>query len=253
MNRRTRHAALGTCAVLAVLAAVLLRGTADTAPAPTAPGSTPPRTAQPAGPAGEPAGGLAAQAYGGLGAVDLGVARAQLAALTIAPEDTTNPYDRDAWGQRWAGHGDSCDTREVVLRMQGTGWVNGPSCRPSCPATGPACWTSIYDDVAVHDPAQLQIDHLVPVAEANRSGTRAWTPAQRRAYYQDINLLIAVTASSNTSKSDGDPAVWRPANTAVWCWYAVHWTATKTTYRLTADQAEHDALARMLDTCPPNR
>jgi hypothetical protein len=176
-------------------------------------------------------------------------ARRALAALVVGPEDTGAHYNRADWGEGWASHGHSCNTRELVLHTQGRGWVLGKGCGSVCPQTGPACWVSVYDNVAVWDPHRLQIDHVVPVAEANRSGTRNWTPQQRAAFYQDQANLVAVSASSNTSKSDDDPARWLPPNRGSWCWYAETWISTKTRYHLQADPPEVTALRSMLNTC----
>jgi hypothetical protein len=176
-------------------------------------------------------------------------ARHALTELVVRPEDTGAHYSRADWGEGWASHGHGCNTRELVLHAQGRGWVLGPSCGSVCPQTGPACWVSIYDNVAVWDPHRLQIDHVVPVAEANRSGTRNWTPQQRAAFYQDPANLVAVSASSNTSKSDDDPARWLPPNRGSWCWYAETWISTKTRYHLQADPPEVTALRSMLNTC----
>lgn len=174
---------------------------------------------------------------------------AAIAALTVADEDPAAHYARADWGA-WAQHGHGCDTRENVLAAQGRGVVMDGACRPGCPAAVPPCWTSPYDGISTGDPATLQIDHLVPLAEAAHSGAAAWTPAQRHGYYNDPRNLVAVTAHANTSKGDRDPGEWKPPARDSWCAYATGWTAVKTRYGLTADQAEMDALGVMLVTCP---
>jgi hypothetical protein len=172
-----------------------------------------------------------------------------LSRLTVAPEDTTAPYHRDGWGD-WASHGHGCNTREIVLTEQGHGTRPGKGCRPVCPPTGPACWTSPYDGARIRDPRRVQIDHRVPLGEAARSGAASWTRAQRERFYNDPANLVAASVHSNTSKGDDDPARWRPTNRAAWCGYATAYVATKDTYRLSVDHEERDALAAMLATCP---
>lgn len=169
-----------------------------------------------------------------------------LAALTVAVEDTGAHYRRADWGNWTTTHG--CDTREQVLAAQGTGETVDSACRPTCPATVPACWTSPYDNLPTRDPADLDIDHLVALAQAERSGARHWTPAQRVRYGNDPLNLVATTAAVNQAKGDRDPAKWQPT----WwrCEYAARWVAVKGKYRLTVDQAERDALAGMLGGCP---
>jgi hypothetical protein len=57
----------------------------------------------------------------------------------------------------------------------------------------------------------FDVDHFVPLAEAWDSGAANWDSATRQAFANDLDFsmsLIAVTASSNRSKSDRDPAEW---------------------------------------------
>ncbi|MFE3786162.1 HNH endonuclease family protein, partial [Amycolatopsis sp. NPDC059090] len=129
------------------------------------------------------------------------------------------------------------------LKTQGAGVTTGPHCR----ITG-GRWTSRYDGVAVADPGALDIDHMVPLAEAARSGTRGWSRAQREAYANDTRLvLVAVTAKSNRAKGDQDPARWLPALDR--CGYVAQWVAVKAKYAMTVDPAEHDAIAGILRRC----
>jgi len=60
---------------------------------------------------------------------------------------------------------------------------------------------------------QRDADHLVPLAEAWESGASGWTAKDREAYanlLDDPSALIAVSAASNRSKADQDPATWLP-------------------------------------------
>lgn len=174
----------------------------------------------------------------------------QLAALQIAPEDTGAHYDRDDWMPQWARSGE-CTTRETVLRAQGQGVVVNDKCAPTA-----GTWYSTYDGVTVTDPVKLDIDHIVPLAEAARSGPIVdgrrqrpgdWPEEQRRAYANDVEGLVAVTSSSNRSKSDDDPARWLPDQDR--CGYVASWLRVKRKYNLSVDQAEHDAIASVANTC----
>ncbi len=60
-----------------------------------------------------------------------------------------------------------------------------------------------------------------------------------------------VTASSNRSKSDEDPAEWRPPRRGAWCQFATDWVTVKVRWDLSADAAEVAALREMLSGCPP--
>jgi hypothetical protein len=176
---------------------------------------------------------------------------AQLAALQVQPEDTGAHYDRDDWLTDWAKSGE-CSTRETVLQQQGKGVVVDGRCAPTA-----GQWFSRYDGVTVTDAGEIEIDHMVPLAEVARSGPvvngrRArpgeWPEDKRRAYANDIAGLVAVTGSSNSSKSDSDPAKWMPDYDK--CGYVAGWLSVKTKYGLSVDQAEHDAIASVVQSCP---
>jgi hypothetical protein len=118
---------------------------------------------------------------------------------------------------------------------------------------GDGRWYSYYDDVYVDNPRGLDIDHLVPLAEAWDSGARDWDAARRQAYANDLGEnvpLIAVTARSNRSKSDQDPAEWMPTDADSACRYAYEWVSVKSRWGLAVDQAEADALAAIVADCP---
>jgi hypothetical protein len=106
--------------------------------------------------------------------------------------------------------GDRCDTREEVLIAESRtpAQVDPYGCKVVA-----GDWSSIYDGVSTDQPGDLDIDHVVALAEASDSGAAAWDAARRRAFANDLDepaALIAVTASSNRSKSDEDPAEWQP-------------------------------------------
>ena len=160
-----------------------------------------------------------------------------LATLAVAEEgDGGVAYDRDLYGS-WTRVRSGCDTRCAVLeeerRADGT-------------------WLSWYDGMVTSDASRLDIDHMVPLAEAHSSGAWQWSPSRRTAYANDLlhpAALAAVSASSNRSKGSRDPSGWRPTDTSVWCRYATDWVTVKAAWELTADRAEVAALGEMLDTC----
>ncbi|MCR3749734.1 HNH endonuclease family protein [Lentzea californiensis] len=168
-----------------------------------------------------------------------------LAALKIAPEGKMAGYSRDRF-PHWASQGNSCDTREIVLQKQGVDVKQDKDCKAVS-----GTWNSAYDGVVIKDAGEVDIDHTIPLAEAWRSGADKWTDDERKAFANDLGgiQLIAVTAKSNRSKGDQDPAKWKPPVTTYGCTYARHWISVKVSYKLTVDQPEHDALAALLKTC----
>ncbi|MEV6621048.1 HNH endonuclease family protein [Amycolatopsis sp. NPDC051106] len=172
---------------------------------------------------------------------DVAAVRQQLAELTVSAEDTGNHYRRADW-PHWDQTGGGCDARENALRTQGQAVTTGPGCR----ITG-GTWVSPYDGVTVTTPGALDVDHMVPLAEAARSGTRGWSRADRERYANDPSVLVAVTTKANRNKGDQDPARWLPAVDQ--CGYVARWTAVKHAYRMTVDRAERAAITAVLNHC----
>ncbi|MER6145439.1 HNH endonuclease family protein [Streptomyces sparsogenes] len=172
-------------------------------------------------------------------------ARAELDELTVAPEDDVPGYSRSKF-PHWITRYGTCDTREVVLQRDGEGVTQDDQCRA---VSGQ--WVSPYDGVAVDTAGQLDIDHVVPLKEAWRSGAAAWTTEDRKAFANDLvhSQLVAVSARSNRSKADKDPANWQPPLASYRCTYGRAWISVKHVYGLAVDPAERSALVGMLDTC----
>lgn len=176
---------------------------------------------------------------------DEATARTHLAALTVESPGSGDDYDRDLF-PHWHTVDGTCDTRETVLERDGSGVETGEDCYPTS-----GSWYSVYDGETLSDPSDVHIDHIVPLSEAWKSGADAWTTDRRETFANDLehSQLIAVSASSNMSKGDADPAEWKPENENVWCVYAREWIDTKYVYDLSIDESEKSALAGMLDRC----
>ncbi|MFG3398553.1 HNH endonuclease family protein [Streptomyces parvus] len=167
--------------------------------------------------------------------------------IPIAEEQRTG-YERDAF-KHWVDEdGDSCTTRAEVLLAEA---VTAPKQGARCSLSG-GSWLSYYDEVEVTEARKLDIDHMVPLAEAWDSGAHDWTPERREAYANDLDAersLVAVTARTNRSKADKDPAAWMPPAQSSTCTYLVDWTATKLRWGLTADETEQAALLELAEPC----
>ena len=172
-------------------------------------------------------------------------ARAFLAPLEINDRPPPSGYDRNAWPLWKDIDADGCDARQQALIA-----ASNPAAE-----VGTNCkvlrghWVSAYDGFETSAPGDLDIDHVVPLADAYRSGADGWSTDQRALYANDQADLWAVSASSNRSKGDKSPDEWRPPLPGIWCEYAKRWTTIKIRWHLTASTAERDALGQMLDTC----
>lgn len=172
-------------------------------------------------------------------------AEAMLVGLSIAPEGSGSGYSRDLF-PHWSTVSGACNTREWVLRRDGMGVQTGSDCYPTS-----GSWPSPYDGATWSNPSDVDIDHVVPLAEAWRSGASGWTTSRRSSFANDLNnpQLIAVTDNVNQAKGDQSPDQWKPPLTSYWCTYASMWIDVKYTWELTATNAEVAALDTMLATC----
>ncbi|MEW1906219.1 HNH endonuclease family protein [Streptomyces sp. NPDC086147] len=169
--------------------------------------------------------------------------------LPLADEDRTG-YTRTSFRHWNTGldPADGCNTRNEVLLAEA---VQEPAVAAGCKLTG-GTWVSYYDNVEVLEAGKLDIDHMVPLAEAWDSGASTWDAKRREAYANDQGAtasLVAVTARTNRSKADQDPATWMPPLPDAHCRYIGEWTATKLRWGLTVDQTEAEALKVYAEAC----
>ena len=170
-----------------------------------------------------------------------------LARLATAPEHPRG-YVRALFVHWIDVDRDGCDTRDEVLIAESR---TTPRVRAGCWVAG--SWRSVYDGVTTTRASSFDIDHVVPLKEAWDSGAWAWTSARRQGYANDLGnsrSLRAVSAASNRSKSDSDPAQWLPPLRSFRCTYATDWVAIKVRWRLSVDALERAALRRILAACP---
>ncbi|PYZ99588.1 YHYH domain-containing protein [Gammaproteobacteria bacterium 2W06] len=153
-------------------------------------------------------------------------------------------YDRDQY-EHWIDADDDCqDTRQEVLIRQGHSIrFTGDGCRVRS-----GRWTGPYTGAQYTDPADLHVDHVVPLAEAHRSGAADWSASRKRDFANSMGNLLAVDARENMSKGGDDPAGWMPEVGK--CRYAQQWLRVKQRWGLAMDSNERQALQSQLARCP---
>ncbi|MYY80875.1 DUF1524 domain-containing protein [Streptomyces sp. SID335] len=174
-----------------------------------------------------------------------------IAALPTAAESREG-YQRSRFKHWTDDDHDSCNTREEVLIAESR---IEPTVGAGCKVTG-GQWYSYYDGKTLTQPRGLDIDHMVPLAEAWDSGASIWSAKRRQAYANDLGderSLVAVTARSNRSKADQDPAQWQPPLADARCTYTADWVATKLRWGLSVDKAERQALRELAAGCGQER
>ncbi|WP_328678269.1 HNH endonuclease family protein [Streptomyces sp. NBC_00322] len=177
--------------------------------------------------------------------VSAATARTYLGQLTVAAEGSSTGYSRDKF-PHWITQSGTCNTREVVLKRDGTNVVQDSSC-----AAVSGSWYSEYDGATWTLASDLDIDHVVPLSEAWKSGANSWTTSKRQGFANDLTRpqLIAVTDNVNQAKGDQDPAEWLPSRTSYRCMYVRMWVDVKHYYNLSVDSAEKSALQSVLNGC----
>ena len=164
--------------------------------------------------------------------------------------ESNGGYDRDLFPHWVDANGDCQNTRSEVLvseRETDTPITYTSSSRCTV-ATGR--WYSYYDGVSWTKASDVDIDYMVPLAEAWGSGARSWSTSRRQSYANDLGdhrTLVGVTDNVNQSKSDQDPAQWLPSRST--CRYVAEWVAVKVRWGLSADSSEKSVLNRYASSC----
>ncbi|GAB4081153.1 GmrSD restriction endonuclease domain-containing protein [Modestobacter muralis] len=174
---------------------------------------------------------------------------ARLAVKGRAPE---TGYDRDQFGQQWADvDRNGCDTRNDVLArdLVDEAFKAGSDC---VVVTGTLAdpYTGQTIRFEKGDGSSVDIDHVVALSNGWQTGAFAWDEARRTSFANDPLNLLAVDYSANRQKGAADAATWLPDVTGYRCTYVARQVAVKATYGLWVTQAEHDAITRVLETCP---
>lgn len=171
--------------------------------------------------------------------------------LTIAPiPDDLPDYNRKDW-KHWSDPDRDCqNTRAEVLIAESAAPVTFTRDKECTVATGR--WLDPFTGTTFTEAGDLDVDHLVPLANAHRSGGWRWSAEQKERFANSMdyaNHLIAVDKSANRAKGAKGPEGWQPPNPAYHCQYALDWIAIKDEWELTATAGEWDALEEMLERC----
>jgi hypothetical protein len=173
-----------------------------------------------------------------------------LATLAVQAEGPRTGYSRRAFGPPWTDvDRNGCGTRDDILardladvRRRGRCVVVAGVLRDPYSGRTVAFAKSRAEEV--------QIDHVVSLAEAWRSGAAGWPARRRTAFANDPDVLLATSRAVNAGKGDEDPGTWTPARRDLACAYARRVVAIKTEYGLSVDHRERAALAELLGSCP---
>ena len=170
--------------------------------------------------------------------------------VTVA-EERIGGYKRSLFRHWVDANGNGKNTRAEVLIAESLVPVRFTSTGKTV-STGK--WLSLYDGETWTLASDVDVDHVVALAEAWRSGAWKWSSSRRQAYANDLGVawtLRAVTDNVNQSKSDEDPTYWLPPLESATCLYLTEWVAVKIRWKLNVDRkstrlnSSHVRLSRM--------
>lgn len=171
--------------------------------------------------------------------------------LTVAPEFTDGGYDRDQW-PHWSSIPGSCFTvRDKVLTEESWGPVTTvPAYNGRCRVTE-GLWRDQYTGREFNNSQDVDVDHVVPLAEAYESGGHAWDQERRQAYANELadedHLMVVYDRENQVEKGKGDPAEYLPPNEAFLCDYLQAWVRIKARWNLTMDSIEVEAIRESMN------
>ncbi len=194
-------------------------------------------------------------------APDIAEALATLDSLEVKGRAPMTGYEREEFGQAWSddvtvefGH-NGCDTRNDILRrdLDPESLVLKEGTHDCVALAGTLHDPYSGQDIEFQRGAQtsraVQIDHVVPLADAWQKGAQQWSPEKRRDFANDPRNLLAVDGPLNQQKGAGDAATWLPPNKGFRCEYARRIVEVKAAYEIWVTEAEKNALSRLLNVC----
>ena len=264
-GRRLLFLTIIALVIVALIAATVVANHAGSSPAPRGPAGASPQASSslalngstgpsPAGPSARPA---AQSGFDQVSPTLLTQARTDLAALKVAPAGPQTGYSRAQFGPAWDDHctttgcGNKCDTRNDILARD---LLNAVIAAGGCEVLSgtlddPYTGKVIAFVRGAKTSAAVQIDHLVPLGDAWRTGAPALSAAQRLNLANDPRNLVAVDGPTNGAKSDYDASAWLPPAPAAHCAYVVHQVEVKFIYHLWVTPAELKAIEAVLAGC----
>jgi len=201
------------------------------APAPQAAGDPPPPTEAPS--AGPPPPEAAAQLI------------ERLRPLVAEPFSDVPDYDRDHFAGWLDTDGDCVNTRHEILQAEAADFsMNADGC-----AVASGQWFDPYTDRSYTNPRDLDVDHVVALADAWVSGAWAWADELLDGFSNDFGNLNAIAAGENRSKSARGPANYSPTAPGARCDYLVHYATVKIRWQLSITPEDFDVVADGLGDC----
>ena len=164
----------------------------------------------------------------------------------VAEHDADIPgYERDYFAGWRDSDGDCVNTRHEILQIEAADFsMNAEGC-----AVDSGEWFDPYTNRTFTDPRDLDVDHVVALADAWVSGAWEWADELLDRFSNDLGNLNAIAAGENRSKSAKGPAEYNPTAPAARCDYLVQYATVKIRWGLSITPADFDVVAAGLTGC----
>lgn len=174
-------------------------------------------------------------------------AETQLASLIEVPESQAGTYNRASqFGYFRSGVVGTLEHRDINSGI----FQNSSSSSRAVGGSFIDPYTGKTVDIVKGSRTDTDVDHVVPLKEVYQSENpySPLTEAQRHQIANDPRNLQVVSSAVNRSKGDGDEAEFLPTYEPSQCVYSITVITVKSSYHLTVDNAEHQALRNVLRT-----
>ena len=178
-------------------------------------------------------------------------ATAIIETLAVKGRAAKTGYDRSSFSHWRDPDRNGCDARNDTLRRDLTNLVI-KSDSNGCKVLGGVLadpYSGKNIDF-VFGASLVDIDHVVALSNAWQTGAFQFTNEIRLQFANDPLNLLAVSASLNRQKGDGDAATWLPPTKSYRCQYVARQIAVKKKYGLWITKPEKVAMSTLLAKCP---
>ena len=178
-------------------------------------------------------------------------ATAIIETLAVKGRAAKTGYDRSSFSHWRDPDRNGCDARNDTLRRDLTNLVI-KSDSNGCKVLGGVLadpYSGKNIDF-VFGASLVDIDHVVALSNAWQTGAFQFTNEIRLQFANDPLNLLAVSASLNRQKGDGDAATWLPPTKSYRCQYVARQIAVKKKYGLWVTKPEKVAMTTLLAKCP---
>lgn len=178
-----------------------------------------------------------------------------LGTLEVKKKAPYKPFTRDDFGQAWLDISHTgCDTRDRILARDLKDTTINRDCKVrSGTLTDPYSGQTIHFQRGKTTSDSVEIDHVVPIADAWHKGAQEMAVESRLKFANDPLNLLAVSAQANQDKGDLDASRWLPSNTGFRCEYVARQISVKAAYKIWVTEAEKNAFEKQLSFCPTQK